>query len=382
MGFKAYAKAIFRLGCLGFGGPAAVLSMIEEEFSRKRGWISVDRFSHLLTVCKLFPGPAATQMVIALGRIHHGVWGALTGGLIFILPAFSIVLALSAWYQQSAEVLSRAGLFWPGVQTGAIAAILGSVIQLARPYRKDIRAWIFGSVSAAVVAWRPQLEPLLILSFGLISYGGYRFSRSPMAMSLVLSISGLVDEAVRSKLLQIFWVCFKAGAFVFGTGLAVVPVLEADFVGRMGWLTHAQFMDGLAVGQITPGPVTITATFLGYQVLGLPGAMVATLGVFLAAFINGTFTIPRIWGHLGSQGAEGAASFIAGAVPAVVGGVLGMALRLSLQTWRSSAAHSWAIFLVFFVASLAILWRKLPAGVVILGAGGLAWALGLGTHFF
>ncbi|NDD92177.1 chromate efflux transporter, partial [bacterium] len=265
MGFKAYAKAIFRLGCLGFGGPAAVLSMIEEEFSRKRGWISVDRFSHLLTVCKLFPGPAATQMVIALGRIHHGVWGALTGGLIFILPAFSIVLALSAWYQQSAEVLSRAGLFWPGVQTGAIAAILGSVIQLARPYRKDIRAWIFGSVSAAVVAWRPQLEPLLILSFGLISYGGYRFSRSPMAMSLVLSISGLVDEAVRSKLLQIFWVCFKAGAFVFGTGLAVVPVLEADFVGRMGWLTHAQFMDGLAVGQITPGPVTITATFLGYQ---------------------------------------------------------------------------------------------------------------------
>ena len=151
MGFKAFAKVVFRLGSLGFGGPAAVLSMIEEECSRKREWFSRERFSHLLAICKLFPGPVASQMVIAMGRIRHGVWGGLAAGALFILPAFLLVLGLGAWYRHSAVSLARAGLFWPGLQTGAIAVIAASVLQLGRPYRHSGQAWVFGLISAVAV---------------------------------------------------------------------------------------------------------------------------------------------------------------------------------------------------------------------------------------
>jgi chromate transporter len=376
MAFKAFAKVALRLGCLGFGGPAAAMAMIEEECSRKREWLSRERFSHLLTICKLFPGPVATQMMIAIGSIRHGVAGGVVGGLLFILPAFILVLGMGAWYQNSAEVISKAGLLWSGLQTGAIAVILASVVQLARPYRQSRRAWAIGLISAGVVAIRPQIEPALILGFGLLSYAGFRLARSGARLhAFGWALLGLADEQLRQKALQIFWICFKAGAFVFGTGLAVVPVLEGDFVGRMGWLTHAQFMDGLAVGQITPGPVTITATFLGFQVMGLVGALVATAGVFSAAFVNGLFVIPRVWGHLEKRAAAGPAAFVAGAVPAVVGGVFGTGTRLAIQTGHSAGAQA-GVLAVVLAASLVAQFRyRVPAWAVIPGAGVLAWVL-------
>jgi chromate transporter len=381
MAFRAYAKVALRLGCIGFGGPAAVMSMIEEECSRKRGWLSTERFSHLLTICKLFPGPVASQMMIALGSIRHGVLGGLAGGLLFISPAFLIVLGMSFWYQHSSSVISSAGLLWPGLQTGAIAVILASVVQLARPYRQSRRAWMIGLVAALIVASRPQIEPVVILGAGLLSYTSFRLARQTSRVNaLGWALLGLADEELRRKAFEIFWICFKAGAFVFGTGLAVVPVLEGDFVGRMGWLTHAQFMDGLAVGQITPGPVTITATFLGYQVLGLTGAFVATAGMFAAAFVNGIFVIPRIWSHFESRAAAGPAAFIAGAVPAVVGGVFGTGARLGVQTWSSAGSVAWILGLALLVGLVAQFRYRAPAWIVIPGAGFLAWAIEHGLH--
>jgi chromate transporter len=376
MAFKAYAKVVLRLGCIGFGGPAAVMSMIEEECSRKRGWLSTERFSHLLTICKLFPGPVASQMIIALGSIRHGILGGIAGGMLFVTPAFLIVLGMSVWYQHSSAVISSAGLLWPGLQTGAIAVILASVVQLARPYRSSRRAWSIGILAALIVAVRPQVEPVVIFGFGVLSYLGFRLSLSGSRLNAIgWALIGLADEELRRKALEIFWICFKAGAFVFGTGLAVVPVLEGDFVGRMGWLTHAQFMDGLAIGQITPGPVTITATFLGYQVLGLTGAFVATAGVFTAAFVNGIFVIPRIWGQFANREAAGPAAFVAGAVPAVVGGVFGTGARLGVQTWNSAGSLAWILGIALLVGLIAQFRYRAPAWAVIPGAGVLAWAL-------
>ena len=146
--------------------------------------------------------------------------------------------------------------------------------------------------------------------------------------------------------------------------------------------SHAQFMDGLAVGQVTPGPVTITATFLGYQVLGISGAIVATVGVFLAAFVNATLVIPRIFGHFEKRDAEGPAAFVLGAVPAVVGGVLGTGTRLAIQTGQSAGAGAAILGVVFLAALFAQFRHRAPAWAVIPGAGLLAWGISRGLEIF
>ncbi len=209
------------------------------------------------------------------------------------------------------------------------------------------------AAACAALVWRfPLWEPLVILGSGLIG---------------AFSVPGLARRASVSPergsvLLDLFWVCFKAGAFIFGTGLAIVPLLEADVVRNHHWLTHAEFMDGLAIGQITPGPVVITATFIGYRTAGVWGAVIASAGIFLPSFVNILFTVPLIWKKV--AGTPRAAAFTAWALPAVVGGIFAASARLgvlTLQSWKLG---------FFFAISLALLIRfKLPAWLLIPGAG-------------
>jgi chromate transporter len=360
--------------------------MLEEEWCRRKQWMAPERFSQLLAIVKCFPGPVATQMVIALGRIGWGARGAALGGLLFVLPAFLLVLVLAVLYQQASWGGSHAGWFWSGMQLGAIAVILISVAQLGRAYRRVGQAWVIAGLSAAVTARFPQYEPFLILGFGLFSEGLRWFlsrrSRPPVLLSVSVVPAMLLGSEWLARLSEIFWICFKAGTFVFGTGLAVIPVLEADFVGRLGWLTHVQFMDAVAVGQVTPGPVTISATFLGYQVAGMSGALVATGGIFLTAFCNGIWTIPWLWSRVGAKGTGFASAWLAGAVPAVVGGVFGSGLRLFYLTWEGGAMPALDVGVVMLAATAALVFARTPAWGVILGAGALASALEQLTKIF
>ncbi len=349
-----------RLGVLGFGGPLATIAMMEEETSRKRKWLTAEQFSEAYALCKLLPGPVATQMAITLGRLRGGTWGGLLAGSLFILPSFFMVLAFSYFYTHSSLTQTFSPLF-SGMQAGALSVILLSTFQLAKPYQRKGDAWAIALASACVVFFKPALEPLIILGFGLIgaNFSGRFFGKKILSISPAILVPGLL-----------FWTCFKAGAFVFGTGLAVVPVLEADVVQKFHWLTHSEFMDGLAIGQVTPGPVVITATFIGYKAAGLVGALVATFGIFFPAFVNILFFLPKVWKKM--SGTKGAQGFTAWAIPAVIGSILATTLQLGLVTLHTPLLIG--IFCALLLISL--LWKP-PAWAAIPLAGAVVYAWGL-----
>jgi chromate transporter len=351
------AAIFFRLGCLGFGGPIATMAMMEEEVSRKRSWVTPLQFAEIYALCKILPGPVSSQMAIYLGKMRAGFWGGLIAGGLFVLPSFALVLTLSYFYVHSTMVHGAAGLFL-GMQAGALAVILISTYQLAKPYKTKLDAWLITLISMVTIYFHPGWEPLVIFGFGVCG-----------ALAKWIKQTFLMEASV---LLALFWVCFKAGAFVFGTGLAIVPLLESDAVTHYHWLTHSEFMDGLAVGQITPGPVVITVTFIGYKAAGLLGAIVATAGIFLPSFINILFLVPLFWARW--SGTSYSAGFAAWAIPAVIGGILGTTIKLGLLTLVTPLLCG-----VFALAVASLLIFRPPAWAVIPVAGALAyvasWAL-------
>ena len=353
-------RVFLRFGILGFGGPIAAMAMMEEELVRRRKWLTSEDFAGLYATCKVLPGAVSTQMAIGLGYRRGGTWGGILAGTGFILPGFLLVLGLSVAYESMAS--SKPFWFEPlfsGLQAGALGVIFASTFSLAKPYRKKLSAWGIALASAGVIGWAPRLEPWVIFAFGLTG-----------AWS-----SGVPGEVHRPRLawptlIALTWVCFKAGAFVFGSGLAIVPLLEAEVVQHHAWVTHREFMDGLALGQVTPGPIIITTTFIGYRAAGYLGAILATMAVFLPGFINMLIIVPRIWKRIGpSPRLQG---FVAWAIPAVIGGIVASSLRLS---WQS--LDSWPKQAVLGLSSIAIMKFRAPAWAVIPGAGALTVLLSL-----
>lgn len=357
---KEIAAAFLKFGCLGFGGPIAVIAQFEEEFCGRRNWLTRERFSEIYAVLKVMPGPISTQMAIYLGSLRKGRMGGVLAGIAYVLPSFFLVAGLSWLYATQGEKSVLPPGVFTGLQAGAAGVILLSTLNLGKPYRKLPMAWALGGVSALFVAIAPRLEPLVILSAGLIGIaqarGAFRIARPREAVSAA------------ALLFALFWMAFKAGAFVFGTGLAIVPLLEGEAVGHFRWLTHSQFMDGLAIGQVTPGPVVITATFIGFQVAGTPGALAATAGIFLPSFLNVLFILPTVWGKLSRSTLLG--PFAAGAFPAVIGGILITTFKLVSTTLLEPVP------LAILAASWAICWKwKPPAWAVIPAAGLIAGLL-------
>jgi chromate transporter len=275
-----------------------------------------------------------------------------------------MVLGFSYLYIHSHLVQGATSVF-AGMQAGALAVILLSAYQLSASYRRKLSAWVIVPLSGILIYLFPGIEPLAILGCGLA--GAFWYGSRARAGRALAAAPWVGARAVRAlaaqgatgaPLAKIFWVCLKAGTLVFGTGLAVVPVLESDVVQRFQWLTHSQFMDALAVGQITPGPVTIAATFIGFVAAGLPGALTATAGMYLPAFFNVLVLVPRVWNRF--SGTPGAQGFSAWAIPAVIGGILGTTVRLGYLTLTGPAV------VAIFVAALgAAIWLRIPAWLLI-----------------
>lgn len=374
---REIAEVFLKLGLFGFGGPIAAIALMEQEISRRRAWISTREFAKAYALCKLLPGPVATQLAIHLGFVRGGRWGGLVAGVLFIFPAFVMVLALGALYSTT-DLQASSGSFLLGLQAGALALIVHSMAQLGRPYASKPLSWIIATASAVVTVLNPGMEPIAILAAGLL--GVFRVnSKVKTSLFLILASAFTViawaspawipahakDWSDIGPWLEFFWVFFKAGAFVFGSGLAIVPLLEGDIVDRLGWITHQQFIDALVVGQITPGPVVISATFIGYQVAGFLGACVATVTVFLPGFFNVLVLIPRFWPRF--QHTEKAEAFANFAIPAVVGGIAGSTARLSLLAFHTTPSR------MIFASLLALycfpfVREKIPAwGLIALG---------------
>jgi len=278
-----------RLGALGFGGPIALVGYMQLDLVERRRWFSKHDYTEGLALAQLAPGPLAAQLAIYLGWLRAGVAGATLVAGAFILPSFVMVLALSALYVRYGGLSWMQGAFY-GIGAAVIAIVARSAWKLVRmTLAKDKLLWVLCAGSALVTAWTESEIVWLFLLCGVAAVvarsGALRRAATASIAAPLWLTMGLHGPASMPLLVQVFWYFAAAGAFVFGSGLAIVPFLYGGVVGTYGWLTERQFLDAVAVAMITPGPVVITVAFIGYLVAGPLGATLAALGVFLPCYL-------------------------------------------------------------------------------------------------
>jgi chromate transporter len=294
-----------RLGFTAFGGPAAHIAMMREEVVRRRQWMSNERFVDLIGITNIIPGPSSTELAIYLGYLRAGWSGLLVAGICFIGPAMLMVLGL-AWAYVTYGSLPQVNWLFYGIQPVVVAIIAQAIWNLGRTIFK-------GPLAAAMavlvlVLYLLNINVLILLFGGALLYGGLRFltvrwkKRTPPTMSVLAPLAPITASSLRRgmlaflgsailaasapvSLLLLFLTFLKLGSVVYGSGYTLLAFLRTDLVQNLHWLTDKQLLDAVSVGQFTPGPVFTTATFIGYVVAGLPGALLATLGIFLPSFI-------------------------------------------------------------------------------------------------
>jgi chromate transporter len=285
------ARLFLRLGVISFGGPAAHIALMEDEIVRRRRWLTREEFLDLLGAANLIPGPNSTELAIHIGRVRAGWAGLFVAGTCFIAPAALIVLGI-AWAYVRFGALPAAARVMAAVAPVVIAVVIQAIVGLARTALRSRELVVVGV--AAVAAALAGVHELVIL---LVAGGVMAISRARIgahdgskAATFVLTFAGGESLAGAAgvgavALTPLFLVFLKIGAVLFGSGYVLLAFLRADLVVRLGWLTERQLLDAVAVGQVTPGPVFTTATFVGYVLGGVGGAAVATLGIFLPAFL-------------------------------------------------------------------------------------------------
>jgi chromate transporter len=358
-----------RLGTIGFGGPIALAGYMQRDLVERRHWFTQEEFLQGLAVSQTLPGPLAAQLAMWLGYVRRGFWGACAAAIPFILPPFIIVSAVAALYVAYRGTTVIQALFY-GVGPAVIALILRGAWKLVRVTVKDERRlWaIFAVVAVVTFVVRSEVAVLFILAglVGVALYSPPGWLRRVQATSLVLPFGfgpvWMVAQSVDPNvLLQLGLFFFKAGAFTFGSGLAIVPFLQQGVVHDFGWLSEREFLDAVAMGMITPGPVVITAVFVGYLVAGLPGATVAGLGVFLPPFLMVVLFAPWIMRYRKHPIVVG---FTKGATAAAAGAIVGAAAVIGTQVIVDVTT------VVIFLAALVVLWRtKLPEPLLVGAAG-------------
>ncbi len=281
-------QLFLKLGLIAFGGPVAHIALVEDETVRVRRWLSRSHFLDLLAATNLVPGPNSTEMVIHVGYLRAGVPGAIVSGAAFIAPAAVIVLAISWGYVRYGALPEAEGLLY-GIKPVVIAVILTAVYRLGRTAVSD--RWtgaLFLSSLAAALLGADEIAVMLIAgALGILIFSRPSLKRAPPTL-LLLSALGLPTAAqpaaTEGLLLRLGLFFLKVGALLFGSGYVLVAFIQRDVVENLGWLTQQELIDAIAIGQMTPGPVLTTATFIGYFVAGVPGALVATVAIFLPSF--------------------------------------------------------------------------------------------------
>ncbi|MFN3335127.1 MAG: chromate efflux transporter [Caldilinea sp.] len=283
------AKLFIRLGFTAFGGPAAHIAMMHDEVVVRRKWLSDQHFLDMVGAVNLIPGPNSTEMAIHVGQQRAGWRGMLVAGLCFILPAALIVLALAWAYVEYGNTPQATALLY-GVTPVIIAIVLQALIRLAQTAVRGLLLAMAGVVTFLLYLYGIN-ELLLLFGMGALVAVitiARRGQTGQASLLPLLSLGGLtaaVQEAVSVSLTQLFLVFLKVGALLYGSGYVLLAFLRNDLVVQLGWLSDQQLLDAVAVGQFTPGPVFTTATFIGYVVAGVPGAVAATVGIFLPSFI-------------------------------------------------------------------------------------------------
>jgi chromate transporter len=360
-----------RLGVTAFGGPAAHIAMMRDEFVRRRRWVTDERFLDLLGMTNLIPGPNSTEMAIHLGYVRAGWPGLLLGGACFIVPAMLIVLAL-AWLYVRYGALPAASWVLYGVIPVIIAVIVQAIWALGRA---ALKGPLVTAVGGAVLALALAGGNELALLFG----GGavvvlVRLGRRLAAAAALVTVLGAPATALGqgtavagAGLATLALTFLKIGAVLYGSGYVLIAFLRNDFVHRLGWLTDRQLLDAVAIGQVTPGPVFTTATFVGYLVAGTAGALLATVAIFQPSFVFVALShplLPRV------RGSAGAGAFLDGVNVAA----LGLMAAVTWQLARSAIVDGFTAALALIAAGLLLRTRLNSAWLVLGGAvGGLAY---------
>jgi chromate transporter len=347
-------RYFLRLGLLGFGGPVALVGQMERELVGQRGWVTKDQMREAIAVCQSLPGPLAIQVGIFLGYLRAGQPGAWAGGWAFILPNFIIVAAVGALYVHYGELKPMTAIFY-GVSPAVIALILHSCYRLAKLGMEDKLQWAIAAVCFVItVVLRAEVALLFIGAgvLGVLVYGtlirrpsaGSRLSAALPVVAVPVAATSASGMGTVVKLLLFF---LKAGALTFGSGLVIVPFLQQGVVQEYNWLTERDFLVAVAVGMISPGPVVITATFVGYLVSGFWGALAATVGIFLPSFILVLLVAPILARHRSNPNVQG---FIKGAYAAAIGTILGACVllgRVAIGDWFTALVAAGALFVLF-----------------------------------
>lgn len=379
---KQLTYYFLKLGTIGFGGPVALVGYMHSDLVEKRKWISEEEYKEGMALAQLSPGPMAAQLGIYLGYVHYGVFGATLSGLAFVIPSFIMVVALGIAYKL------YGGLFWmQAVFYGVGAAVIGIIAMSS--YKLTIKSvskldwnaikekwllWLLYLTALAITVITQSEEVLLFVAAGLL----YMFVKAPpkwlkgSTNSILLSGMGFwqFETATLGKIALFFT---KAGAFVFGSGLAIIPFLHGGVVNEFQWLNEQQFLDAVAVAMITPGPVVITVGFIGYLVAGFPGACVAALAIFLPCYLLTVIPAPyfkKISKNLSIK------AFVDGITAAVIGALAGAVIVIAT---RSITDITTALIAIFSIIML-IYFKKVQEPLIIFGAALIGITIKLLLH--
>lgn len=354
----ALARYFLWLGTTGFGGPVALCGLMERDLVERRGWLDAEQMRDIIAICQTLPGPLAVQVGIFVGYQRRGFWGAWVSGWALILPASLMVAVLAAAY------VHLHGLPWLtaviyGVSPAVIALILQSWWRLVRLGMRDGFQYAVAAVGVAAALVLPGLLTVLFLGSGLLGIVWYR------PPSCKADPPSRLLEAGSSLLLaKMAWYFFITGTFTFGGGLAVIPLLEKGLVQQEHWLTAADFLTAVAVGMLTPGPVMTAATFAGYLVAGVQGALVCTIAIYLPSFLLVLFAAPALMRHRANPLVQG---FIKAVYAVAMGAILGASLLLG---WH--AIGDWVTVVILASSLVALLRFRVSNPMVV----GLAAAFG------
>jgi chromate transporter len=360
-----------RLGLTGFGGPAAHIDLMEREAVERRQWLTREQFLDLVGACNLLPGPSSTQVAMALGFSRYGWLGLIIAGVCFILPASLCTLALAWAYVRYGHLPQAEGLLY-GAKPVMVAIVAQAIWRLGR---MAFKGWVLGLLGVAcfAAAWLDVTPIVILLVAGLLVFGAsWQRSRPRSASALaVVPLSGLAAGASGSiGFASIALVFLKLGVVVFGSGYVLLAFLQADLVDRLHWITGPQLLDAITAGQVTPGPVFATATFLGYLLHGWQGAIVATVAIFLPSFFLAG-AVGALAGKIRSS--KMAAAFLDGVNVAAVALMADVALILG----RATLIDAWTIALCL-VSAVLLLRYRINATWLILGGA----AIGIVLHTF
>jgi chromate transporter len=380
------ARLFLKLGTIGFGGPAAHIALMEDEVVRRRGWLTREAFLDYVGATNLIPGPNSTELAIEIGRDRAGWAGLIVAGVAFIVPA-ALIVGATAWAYARFGQLPAALALFAGVKPVVIAIVIQALWRLTRTAVKTLWLGVLAvGAIAAVIAGVHELVVLLAAAIvaalaavvrarqtdrrtATVNSIGATLTVSKPALAGVLGPLGVaIGGPAAVSLWSLFGIFLKIGSVLFGSGYVLLAFLRADFVQRLGWLTERQLLDAVAVGQVTPGPVFTTATFIGYLLGGVPGAVLATVGIFLPAFVFVALSgpvIPRL-----------RRSRIAGAA---LDGVNAASLALmAVVTWQLGRASIVSVptAMLAIGAGVLLVFRRINAAWLILAGAIIGIALG------